>query len=94
MAIGEAGKAQGVAELTEDLILQALRAKQGLFLKDQGLMTKEVAEKTGLSVGEDERVLSGMADRGLIHRSSFFWYTGAGPEPGSRSEMNRAPSDP
>ena len=82
-----------VAELTEDLILQALRAKQGLFFKDQGLMTKEVAEKAGLSVGEAERVLNGMAHRGLIHRSSFFWYTGAGPEPGSRSELNRAHTD-
>lgn len=66
-----------MAKLNEDLILRALRAKEGLFFNDQGLMTKEVA-----------------ADRGLVHRSSFFWYTGRDPEPGSRSEQNRASSEP
>jgi len=78
-----------VAGLTEDLILHVLRAKEGLFFEDQGLMTKEVAERTGLSLGEAEKVLTDMAARGLIHRSSFFWYTGTEPAPGSRSELNR-----
>lgn len=83
-----------MAKLNEDLILRALRAKEGLFFNDQGLMTKEVAERTGMSLGEAESVLRGMADRGLVHRSSFFWYTGRDPEPGSRSEQNRASSEP
>jgi hypothetical protein len=84
--------AQRVADMTEDLILRAIQAREGLFFKDQGLMT-EVAEQAGLSVGEAQSVLRGMADRGLVHRSSFFWYSGSGPQLGPRSEFNRSPSD-
>ena len=79
---------------TEDLILRIILAREGLFFKDRrGLMTKEVAEQTGLSVGEAESVLRDMAVRGLVHRSSFFWYSGSAPQPGSRSELNRSSSD-
>ena len=79
--------------MTDDLILRVIRAREGFFFKEQGLMTKEVAEQTGLSLGEAESVLRDMADRGLVHRSSFFWYSGSAPQPGSRSEANRSPSD-
>jgi DNA-binding IclR family transcriptional regulator len=79
--------------MVEDLILRILRAKEGLLFEDQGLMAKEVAEHAGLPLAETQSLLRGMAERGLVHRSSFFWYTGAGPEPGSRSEMNRAPRE-
>jgi len=79
--------------MTEELILRVIRAREGLFFKDQGLMTKEIAEQAGLSTRDAEGVLRDMADRGLVHRSSFFWYSGSAPAPGSRSELNRAPRD-
>jgi hypothetical protein len=82
------GKTRHVAETTEEAVLRALRAKEGLFFRDQGLMTKEVAEQTGLSLGEAQRALNDPAHRGLVHRLTSFWNTGEDPEPDARRDVH------
>jgi DNA-binding MarR family transcriptional regulator len=68
-----------MAGTTEAAILEALRANEGLGLGHArtGLMTKEVAERARLSLGDAQTALNDMANRGLVHRSTFYWYSGA-----------------
>jgi hypothetical protein len=70
-----------VADTTEDAILRVLRANEGVGLGrvPVGLMSKEVAEQTKLSLGETQKALNDMAQRGLVHRSFFYWYSGRDP---------------
>jgi len=70
-----------MAGATEAAILEALRANEGLGLGHArtGLMTKEVAERARLSLGDAQTALNDMANRGLVHRSTFYWYSGADP---------------
>jgi DNA-binding IclR family transcriptional regulator len=61
----------------EAAILNALRANEALWLgRDPvGLMTKEVAEQAKLPLSRAQTLLNDMADRGLVHRSTFFWFS-------------------
>ena len=63
---------------TEAAILNALRVNEALWLgRDPvGLMTKEVAEQAKLPLVRAQTILNDIADRGLVHRSTFFWFSG------------------
>jgi DNA-binding IclR family transcriptional regulator len=68
-----------VVATQEEQILDVLRAHEGMvfgFEPFQGLMTKEVAERTKLPLDTVQSTLNELANRGVVHRSSFFWYTG------------------
>ena len=75
--IGEAGEAHRVSEAMDEAILKALRENEGLGPDHpRGLMTKQVAEQTKQPLDTTKIALNDMADRGLVHRSIFFWSTG------------------